>query len=249
MQINFIGNTYDNWEVISEDKERNRLEEERFENKEIKTKHKYWLCKCTVCGGIQSLGSSSFSPRRKTIAVCTKCNSIGMHLLNTYGEKGIDLYWGTNNKSDPFKVRKATRDKCWFKCEVHGEYYVDCGNFYFGQRCPYCSSKEIRPYMNDAYSLLPEDVIKTVKEKENLIGVAKNSKNEVTVVCPNCSNEKTVTVSSLANHGLSCNKCSDGFSYPNKFMSNLLEKLKIKYITEYSPKAEKDMIFIYRLKT
>ena len=235
MRINFVGNIYDNWEVVSEDKERNKLEEERFKNKEIKTKHKYWLCKCLICGEIQSIGSSSFSPKRKSITICVKCNSIGMYLLNTYGENGIDLYWGSNNKNDPFKVRKATRDKCWFKCEIHGEYYVNCGNFYFGQRCPYCSSSEIKPYVNDAYSLLPYDVIKNVKDKEKLIGVAKNSKNEITVVCPDCGNEKTITISLLANHGASCSRCSDGFRYPNKFMSNLLDKLKIKYIAEYSP--------------
>lgn len=37
------------------------------------------------------------------------------------------------------------------------------------------------------------------------------------------------------NYGFSCHECSDGISYPNKFMFNLLKQLKIDFKTEYSP--------------
>ncbi|HEY8889441.1 MAG TPA: hypothetical protein VIM70_04250 [Clostridium sp.] len=45
------------------------------------------------------------------------------------------------------------------------------------------------------------------------------------VKCPDCGYEKMIKISNLINHGLGCNKCSDGVSYPEKFITSVLEQL------------------------
>ncbi|MFP5114833.1 NUMOD1 domain-containing DNA-binding protein [Bacillaceae bacterium C204] len=44
--------------------------------------------------------------------------------------------------------------------------------------------------------------------------------------CPQCGNEKKLRISNLVRQGFSCQKCSDGVSYPEKFVFNFLEQLK-----------------------
>lgn len=55
-------------------------------------------------------------------------------------------------------------------------------------------------------------------------------------VCPNCGNIVYYAISKVCMYGyVPCKKCSDKISYPNKFMYNLLEQLKVSFETEYSP--------------
>lgn len=60
------------------------------------------------------------------------------------------------------------------------------------------------------------------------------SKKKITVICPDCGEEKTITISDIyINHSISCS-CGDGVSYPEKFMISLLKQLDIKFIKEYT---------------
>jgi very-short-patch-repair endonuclease len=63
------------------------------------------------------------------------------------------------------------------------------------------------------------------------------SKYEIYPTCPDCgriSNKKVKICDIYKCNGFSCS-CSDGISYPNKFMYNILEQLGIEFETEYSP--------------
>lgn len=51
-------------------------------------------------------------------------------------------------------------------------------------------------------------------------------------VCPFCKNIIKARASNVYNRGLSCCFCGDGFSYPNKFMANLLTQLNVKFDSE-----------------
>jgi len=53
------------------------------------------------------------------------------------------------------------------------------------------------------------------------------SSKYVEIKCPDCGNIKRVMVNYLTKHGVGCS-CSDGLSYPTKFIYNLLSQLKIK---------------------
>lgn len=51
--------------------------------------------------------------------------------------------------------------------------------------------------------------------------------------CPCCGNQLYKTISYVHTRGLICGKCSDGISFPNKFMYNILSQLDINFETEY----------------
>ena len=61
------------------------------------------------------------------------------------------------------------------------------------------------------------------------------SKDKIYFKCPECGNIFLKEIVSVNTNGFSCNKCSDGISYPNKVIMSLLEQLNIEYIREYSP--------------
>lgn len=53
--------------------------------------------------------------------------------------------------------------------------------------------------------------------------------------CPNCGNIiKNKKICDVNGQGLSCKKCSDGISYPEKFVFNVLEQLELDFETQLS---------------
>lgn len=53
-------------------------------------------------------------------------------------------------------------------------------------------------------------------------------------ICPNCGEKIYRLVRTVARYGLKCPVCSDGVSYPEKFVANLLKQLNINYIHDNS---------------
>lgn len=53
-------------------------------------------------------------------------------------------------------------------------------------------------------------------------------------VCPYCGAKMYKVVRSINKYGLGCSVCSDGISYPEKFVSNLLKQLNIDFIYDSS---------------
>lgn len=60
------------------------------------------------------------------------------------------------------------------------------------------------------------------------------SHKKVEMVCPDCGEVKQMIISNLTNHGFSCSSCSDGLSYPEKFMANMLSQLGLEYKTQFT---------------
>lgn len=55
------------------------------------------------------------------------------------------------------------------------------------------------------------------------------SNKKVRIICPECNTEQTIQLSKLTERGFRCNKCSDGFSFPERLMRNVLLKLNIEF--------------------
>mgnify|MGYP002520546253 CR=1 FL=1 len=87
---------------------------------------------------------------------------------------------------------------------------------------------------NDLYTLRP-DLVKYFKDKELTKRIRVHSSKVVDLVCPDCKKPKRMKVYQLSNGGFHCNYCSDGISYPNKFIYSVLKQLNIDYQPEYSP--------------
>lgn len=141
------------------------------------------------------------------------------------------------------KLYKYKCNKCGFDCGKHwsiknkcykDELWVTESNIFKGDGCSCCSNQIVVRGINDIATANPK-LVKYFVNIEDCYTHTYASNKKVVVKCPNCDSEKEMSINKLSLYGFSCNKCSDGISYPNKYMYNLLEQLDIEFKTEYSP--------------
>lgn len=99
-------------------------------------------------------------------------------------------------------------------------------------KCPFCSGRLPIKGETDLWATHPE-LATLLKNPEDGYNVSYGSGKKVWWICPNCGEELHKTVSNVVNKGLSCNNCSDMFSFPNRFMNNLLRTIRIDFEPEY----------------
>lgn len=112
-------------------------------------------------------------------------------------------------------------------------------NLIKGKGCPVCVNKTIVKGINDIATTHPY-LAEYFVNKEDIYKYSKSSGENVEVVCPNCGFAKFMTINNLYKKGFKCNNCSDKFSYPNKFISSMLNQLNIKYELETTFSWKKD---------
>ncbi|HBJ1650338.1 TPA: hypothetical protein LA460_000242 [Clostridium botulinum] len=100
--------------------------------------------------------------------------------------------------------------------------------------CSCCSNQTVVKGINDI-ATTHSQLIKYFVNIEDAYKYTYSSGTRIKMKCLNCGCEKDIKICDLYTRGFSCSKCSDGISYPNKFMFNLLEQLKLNFISEYSP--------------
>lgn len=109
--------------------------------------------------------------------------------------------------------------------------------------CPVCSGRKVLPGCNDLNTLRP-DLTKYLLNPKDGDNVRPKSNKRIKVKCPNCGHVKEIVVSELHTYGFSCPICSDGISYPNKFIRNMLTQLNVEFrpehIFEWSPTKRYD---------
>lgn len=94
----------------------------------------------------------------------------------------------------------------------------------------------IRPTVgvDDLWTTRP-DVASLLKNPERGYLYRENSKQEEIFQCPICGTSKTYIIAAISACGFSCPNCSDGITYPNKFMAGLLKQMNIDFVAEYKP--------------
>ena len=107
---------------------------------------------------------------------------------------------------------------------------------YGGTGCGGCSKtiKKCIKGINDISTTNPE-MIPYFVNINDVYTHTNNSNCKALLRCLDCGFKKEMRIDILFYNGFSCPKCGDGFSYPNKFMFNLLEQLKVEFKSEYSP--------------
>lgn len=176
--------------------------------------------------------------RDSTVTVCKECNSFGQHLIDMYGEDAIEKYWSNKNKQNPFSFAKSSDKSVWILCQndtTHGEYKTIATHFYRGGRCPICASKKVISGINDIATTHPHLVKYFVNEQDAYL-YSYGSNKTILSICPNCSSQKKFKINDLSQQGYSCNKCSDGISYPEKFMYSFLSQIACKFDKQLSHK-------------
>lgn len=98
--------------------------------------------------------------------------------------------------------------------------------------CPVCSGRYVNIGFNDMWTSNPEQA-KLLLYPEDGYKYTQCSGQIVWWKCPCCGEHLHKRISNVNRKGLSCNKCSDGISFPNRFMYNLLKLLNENFEAEY----------------
>ncbi len=135
-----------------------------------------------------------------------------------------------------YRENSHTRKWYKYKCNIdNNEDWISEGDLTKGVGCNVCCNRKTLKGVNDIYTKRP-DMIKYLCDKEDAYKYTEYSGHEIYFKCPKCGDISLKRIATITTNGFSCNRCSDGISYPNKFMMGLLEELNIKYLSEYSPK-------------
>lgn len=178
---------------------------------------------CPKCGRIKQANSKKMS-HEKYLSKLSKLNS-NIEVLEKY-----------NGMSVPIRHR----------CKVcgygkNGEWDPKPCNILHGDGCPVCCfpPKKIGQPPEYKNSIWASEYKKLAEyygmAEEQMKEIMPMSHKNIDIKCPNCGNIKLITPMQLFKTGLSCSKCSDGISYPEKFMISLLDQLHFKYQLQYSP--------------
>ena len=118
-----------------------------------------------------------------------------------------------------------------------------------GMGCPVCANKVVLKGVNDMWTTEPNMAILLLNHNDGYI-YTKASKKVLKWKCPNCGNIIELSPFCIYNNNkrLSCTKCSDSISTPEKFMYNLLSQLKINFIYQYTPEWIKPKRYDFYLK-
>ena len=132
--------------------------------------------------------------------------------------------------------RKFYKIKC-NKCQCETDDISESSISHKGSGCPVCSRtpKRVVIGINDIYTTDPWMVDYFVN-KDDAYKYTFGSEKKILMKCPYCNKEKFVKINQLKrDHRISCICNSTNVSYPEKFMSSLLDQLKIDYIFQFSP--------------
>lgn len=136
-----------------------------------------------------------------------------------------------NGKLTPHDITYVSSERVWWLAECGHEWETRISHRKtFNTGCPYCSSHKVLAGFNDMWTTSP-DLAKLLANPEDGYKYTDNSGNKVDWKCLHCHNIiKNKHIYSINTNGLSCPKCSDGISFPERFVYNLLKENKIKFV-------------------
>lgn len=91
--------------------------------------------------------------------------------------------------------------------------------------CPCCAGYQVYKGYNDFNTKRPE-LAKNLVNYEDGYKYTEWSSEELEWKCPSCGNIMKKKISYVSKYGVTCPRCDDGYSYPNKFIYNSLLQIK-----------------------
>lgn len=185
-----------------------------FWEKPIKTGH-FQNC---VLGYYLGIKTSEFKHRVNSNFVDDKRNIKITDRKHEKSKRGQDIKW-----------YKYTCNKCgWIEGWIEESHLIKGGG------CACCAGKVVVPEINSIWAKAPW-MMKWIPE-EDAKKYTPQSNKKIKVICPDCGLKKNIRVCDLYKRkSIGCKYCGDGVSYSEKFISNLLLQLEIKFQTQYSP--------------
>lgn len=135
------------------------------------------------------------------------------------------------------KGRVYTKNEKWYKykclkCGYEG--WIAERDLLHGQGCSCCYGRTAVLGINTIYDTDPWMMDLGVSE-EDAKRYTRGSGKKIGVICPDCKHKKNIRVDCIYNNkSIQCN-CGDGISYPEKFITSILNQLNIDFKTQYSP--------------
>lgn len=173
---------------------------------------------------------SKFTRKNNPQHGCEKC---GLEAISNYKRKKDmqfkkDLYDKYGDEYVPLDEYVTSTTKMRFIHNIKNNVHL-CwstpNSLLRGESCGVCANKQIWVGYNDITTLRP-DVAELMVNKEDLYNYAVWSPHKTDFKCPNCNNIIPKKIAYVSRDGLSCPYCSDGISYPNKFIYNALSQIK-----------------------
>ena len=170
---------------------------------------------------------------------CKKCQEEALQKyhksIRKTNKQFINEVKALNTGIIPLDEYKGWNEKILFQCKHGHIWYSTPHDVLAGYGCPYCAGNAILKGYNDLWTTNP-DIANMLYNPDIGYEVGKGSHRNVEWICPNCGTHKFSSPKQVVRYGLACSKCSDGISYPNKFIVSLLSQLDVDVFTpEWSP--------------
>ena len=124
------------------------------------------------------------------------------------------------------------------KCKICGHIWnPEPDRVLHGAGCPVCIGKKIGnapEYTNSIWVSDHREYFSNYLTEDQMKSYMPYTNKKIKAICPYCKKEKMIAPGTLFKNGLGC-VCSDGQTYPNKFVWCVLNQLGIDYIPEYCP--------------
>lgn len=193
-------------------------------------------CRCKICGC--EWESSIPVNLLKCSYCCPECFKINSSNRERMGDE--EYCRRLKNENIPLlPIEKYINNSTpiLHKCSLcGGEHKYAPNSLLQNKKCVICQGYGIvvQYGINSLADTHPE-IASMVIDKELSKKVSAKSVTRTDFICKNCGTVvKNKEIRYVVNHGLSCQICSDGISYPMKFVTNVLEQLNVEYRTEVS---------------
>lgn len=189
-----------------------------------RTYSKYVL-KCLKCGGTVERHSSEVAKNIK----CPHCKQNMEYYRYNVGDivNGLEIVEKQRQQRSNGQIQRAYLCKCVIDgyTSIHSE-----DNLLKGKGCPVCAGIVVMRGINDINTVAPwlGDLLEN-REDGYLYGVGAHKK--VKFKCPYCGTiTKPIAIYNIyTSKHISCRKCGDGISMPEKIMYGMLEYLKVDF--------------------
>ncbi|MFJ3388908.1 zinc-ribbon domain-containing protein [Lysinibacillus sp. NPDC086135] len=218
---------FDEWDFEKNDK----LGLEVYKATKGSNKKAWWVCRDNK----EHKWDAMINSRTKGTG-CSYCRGLKVNNTNSLTSLNPELAkeWHPTKNGDltPHDVTCGSHTRVWWKCRTHENHEWEAtinSRTNMNTSCPYCSGQKVLKGFNDMWTTNPE-LAKLLLIPEDGYKYMQNSGQKVDWKCPDCDEIiKNKTISMIMKNGLSCHKCSDGVSYPEKVMYCLLKNLNVKF--------------------
>lgn len=213
---------------LTQESVKNKLKEKHLTLlSEYKNNRTKIMVKCDICGYEWSVAPNTLLNGVSGCPRCSNCAKVTIDMfINKLKEFNLKIITSIEN-IQTFNSKTIIK----VKCNICGCEFTTNWNRLNQQKsgCPSCANKKVVIGFNDLWTSVPE-IAGLLKNPEDGYKYVKFSNKVVPFKCPICGSIFEKRINDVCKRGLVCNNCSDGISFPEKFIKNFLLFNNINFI-------------------